>query len=233
MPKKKSLKECYLCGTLCSYTRDHIFPRGLFPDPAPTNLPTAPACETCNNSLNKDEELFRNFVASGMAYEFPSGKSIWDGHIDPSLRKNRAGIKTLVVQLTKERPFYSSDGKYLGQWFTFEPPAERIYRVLHKIAKGLYYLKNKKPMPEEAEFYCIPSNETPEKLIEEPWSNYFPGGQPSVLGDYVVAYWQTVAYDDPAATATWMVFYRCNAFLLLTYPKDWLNHHFTRGLSGS
>jgi hypothetical protein len=130
-----------------------------------------------------------------------------------------------VVQLTKERPFYSSNGKYLGQWFTFEPPAERIYRVLHKIAKGLYYLNNKKPMPEEAEFYCIPGNETPEKLIEEPWSNYFPGGQPSVLGDYVVAYWQTVAYDVPAATATWMVFYRCNAFLLLTYTKDWLNHH--------
>jgi hypothetical protein len=161
-------------------------------------------------------------VGSGIAYETPSGKDIWDSRIGPSLDKNRAGIKSSMRRFTQERPFYFPDGKYFGYWFTFEPPPEGIHRVFHKIAKGLYYLKNQKPMPEEVEFYCIPGNETPMTLIGEPWNDYFPGGQPFVLGDYAVAYWRTVAYDYPTAPATWMVFYRCNAFLLLTCPKEML-----------
>ena len=110
-----------------------------------------------------------------MAYETPSGKDIWDSRIGPSLDKNRAGIKSSMRRFTQERPFYFPDGKYFGYWFTFEPPPEGIHRVFHKIAKGLYYLKNQKPMPEEVEFYCIPGDETPMTLIGEPWNDYFPG----------------------------------------------------------
>lgn len=38
-------EKCYLCGLRAAYTKDHLFPSGLFNKPLPTNLPKRlPAC---------------------------------------------------------------------------------------------------------------------------------------------------------------------------------------------
>jgi hypothetical protein len=59
-------KRCVYCGVEGQkLTRDHVFPRGLFP-PVTTALKvqrlTVAACELCNNSFSDDEAHFRSVV---------------------------------------------------------------------------------------------------------------------------------------------------------------------------
>lgn len=131
---------CYLCGNKLAETRDHIFPKNLFPRPLPSHLLTAPSCGECNNSLSDDEELFRAFVALGVAYETSSGYRIWTERVRPSLQLDRRGFKTLLLRLIKDVKLFSPNGMYVGNAKALLVDQERINRVLEKIARGLYYL---------------------------------------------------------------------------------------------
>ena len=60
------MRKCAYCGVEGrKLTRDHIFPRGLFP-PVTTALKvqrlTVAACDLCNNSFSDDEAHFRSVV---------------------------------------------------------------------------------------------------------------------------------------------------------------------------
>jgi hypothetical protein len=77
--------ECYLCGAPAT-TRDHIPPRGLFPQPRPNNLITVPACRSCNHDRSLDDEYFRDVVAAG-SNDSPQSLNLLYQRIIPRLRK--------------------------------------------------------------------------------------------------------------------------------------------------
>ena len=60
--KDKSL--CIFCGKPAT-TRDHIPPKGIFPDPMPSDLITVPACESCNSNTKLDDEYFQWLITTG------------------------------------------------------------------------------------------------------------------------------------------------------------------------
>jgi len=204
--------KCYICGSKKADTRDHIFPKNLFPRPMPHNLPTGPACRDCNNSLSDDEELFRALVTSGMAYETTSGRHIWDKRVRPSLQQNRRGFKSLLRKLITEVNLPS--GIALG--LEFKP--ERVNRVLVKIAKGLYYKDTGEPLPDNVKHLF--RYDDPRKLIEPPFDEAIKDAKKSVLGENVIVYWRNTVEDDPANSMTWLVFNRYHCFLLLTYTDN-------------
>jgi len=145
-------KTCYLCGDKPATTKDHIFPKSLFNKPAPSNLPQSlPTCEQCNNELSKDEELFRFFVASGMAYESNAGNRIWNERIRPALKGKRTGLKPLIRSMVKQARVVTESGNFVGYSDILEMNREPINRVLRKIAKGLYYLDTQRVLPNEVE----------------------------------------------------------------------------------
>jgi len=212
--------KCYICGTKLTNTnstKDHLFPEGLFPKPLPSNLPPRlPSCKQCNNGLSKDEELFRTFVAAGMAYESQAGFRIWTERIRTALKGQRRGLKPLMQSLTKVARVVSESGEFLGHTLVLETNPEPINRVLRKIAKGLYYLDTGQILPSDVQILVGYDNGQPDRFVLPPLDEVIKGAKRVDLGKGVVTYWRNTIKDDPASLLTWLEFYKDKAFLVCT-----------------
>jgi hypothetical protein len=56
-------KRCVYCGSENDLTVDHVPPKLLLARPYPPNLLTVPACMTCNQSFQKDDEYTRTMLS--------------------------------------------------------------------------------------------------------------------------------------------------------------------------
>ena len=188
----------------------------------PSNLPRRlPACRQCNEGLSKDEEMFRVFVASGMAYERQAGFRIWTERIRPDLQGDRPGLKPLLESLAKVVPVISESGDFLGQAGILEIERQPIQRVLYKIAKGLYFLDTSQVLPDDVQILADYSDE-PERLVSPPLDEAIKGAERIDFGNGVVTYWRKRMRDDPTASLTWLVFYEDKAFLICTFRQETL-----------
>ncbi len=59
-----SRKNCIYCGGNEDMTVDHIPPKGMFPEPRPSNMLTVPCCMKCNQCFSKDDEYFRTVLVN-------------------------------------------------------------------------------------------------------------------------------------------------------------------------
>lgn len=215
---------CYLCGLRSAETKDHLFPKALFPRPLPSNLPRGlPACKQCNNELSKDEEKFRFFLASGMAYESEAGRRIWDERIRSALKGRRLGSKPLVQSMVKVAKVQSESGTLLGGWPISELDRETSKRVLSKITKGLYYLDTKQPLPSDVQILFDYDAGKPERLISPPLDEAIGGAKRIDYGDGVVSCWRNRMKDDPTISITWLRFYEDKLFMVITFREEALH----------
>lgn len=219
--ESKNRSLCYLCGkTVNRVTRDHIFPKNLFPVPRPSNLPTAPACEPCNNSLSDDEELFRVMMTGGQAFETKTGNRIWTDRIRPSLKDNRRGIKSHLKRNLKWKEIVTPGGLYLGLEGGIEFPRQRIDSVVKKIAKGLIYLDVGEAAPDDVEIKWDYSQFEPEKFLEPPLDEAFRSAKRTDFGDDVISCWRYIIAGDPTMSMNWIVFYRNTTLFVETYRHN-------------
>lgn len=217
-----SNKICYLCGVRPANTKDDLFPECLFPRPRPSNLPPRlPACEQCNNGLSKDEELFRVFLASAMAYERQAGFRIWTERIRLDLQGKRRGLKPLLKSLVKVVPAISESGDFLGRVGILEIERQPIQRVLCKIARGLYFLDTNQVLPDDVEILADYFDKL-ERLVSPPLDEAIKGAKKIAYGNGVVTYWRNTVKDDPTASLTWLLFYEDKAFLICTFRQKTL-----------
>ena len=218
-----SKKPCYLCGGRPADNKDHLFPKGLFPRPIPTNLPRRlPACKQCNQGLSKDEELFRAFVASGMAYESKPGFRIWNERVRPDLKGGRSGLKPFLQSLTKIARVVSESGAFLSHTLILEIDPEPINRVLRKIAKGLYFLDTGQVLTNDVQILVGYAADQPDRFVSPPLDEAIKGAKRTDLGNGVVTYWRNTMKDDPTASLTWLKFYKDKLFMICTYREDTL-----------
>lgn len=215
-------KKCYICGSKLADTKDHLFPSSLFNKPLPTNLPTLPACTECNNALSSDEEQFRVFLASGMAYETEHGFRIWNERIRPDLKGHRPRLKPLIRSYIRKARVLSESGALLGHTLVLEMDREIINRVLRKIAKGLYYLDTGAVLPENVQILVDYADSKPERFISPPLDEAIKGAKKVDLGNGVVTYWRNTMKDDPTNSMTWLMFYKDEdkLFMICTYIAD-------------
>ena len=217
MVADKHADTCYMCGLRPAETKDHLFPRALFPRPLPSNLPTGlPACRQCNNELSKDEEQFRFFLASGMAYESEAGRRIWDERIRSALKGRRPGLKPLVRSMIKLAKVKSESGTLLGYWPISEQNPAPINHILTKIVKGLYYLDTRQILPNDVQILFGYDPEKPERFISPPLDEAIKEAKRTDYGDGVVSCWRNRMKDDPTTSITWLRFYKDKLFMVLT-----------------
>jgi len=88
MGKQKEKSVCVFCGDPAT-TRDHVPPKGVFPDPKPSDLITVPACDSCNSDTKLDDEYFRWLVATGSGGNEDAFKLI-KNRIVPKFRRRPA-----------------------------------------------------------------------------------------------------------------------------------------------
>jgi len=211
---------CYICGDRAANTRDHLFPISLFNTPAPSNLPRRLlACEECNNGLSKDEELFRVFLATGMAYESNAGNRIWTERIRPALQGERKGLKPLIRSMVKKASVISKSGEHIENVHVLSMQREPINRVLSKIAKGLYYLDTQQVLPSEVEILTGYHVENPD-IFAPPLDDAIKSAKKTVLGNGEVTYWRNTIKDNPEESLTWIRFCEDKIFLICTTRQN-------------
>jgi hypothetical protein len=217
-------KYCYICGQLGPVTKDHFFPRNLFPAPLPSSLPPRqPACKDCHDaSLSRDEELFRVFVTSGTDYDSPQGRRVWDEQVKPDLNGERPGLREYIRSLTGVEQL-ATDGHQGSRLYpVIVAPKDAIQRVVSNMVRGLHHIEFGMPMPKGTEFtirYAESIYETRRRLLE-PFPTILSTAMRTQLGDGVVTYYRTSALDAPAASMTWLNFYNSKSFLVLTLPPS-------------
>lgn len=165
--------------------------------------------------------MFRVFLTSGMAYERAMGFRIWTERIRPDLQGERRGLKPFVKSLVKIVPVISEAGGLLGRAGILEIPREPIQRVLHKIAKGLYFLDTSQILPDGVQILADYFDK-PERLVSPPLDEAIKGAKRIDLGNGVVTYWRNTMKDDPTASLTWLIFYEDKAFLICTFREETL-----------
>ena len=132
-------RRCFWCGRPGAATKDHVFPRGLFPEPMPEGVTpiTVPACRQHNGAFNLDEEYFRDFVV-GAAYEHPEARQIWDVRTVSALEK-KPKYRALLASQLQDFEVLSDTGLYLGTGSMMHADPRRIELVLKKIVTGLVF----------------------------------------------------------------------------------------------
>lgn len=143
MPK---FGTCTYCGERGPVTRDHVPPRSVFPDPKPEHVVTVPACPECNEAFKLDDEHFRTFIVT-RAYTDPAAQELWNRKIIGS--PGAAGIRGLLRRSMKPVELKSPAGLYLGRASAVALRADRVARVVGRIALGLlWHHENLRPADE-------------------------------------------------------------------------------------
>ncbi len=132
--------KCSYCCQIAT-TVDHIPSKCLFPTIKGYNLITVPSCETCNKSYSIDEVFFRDHIAA-----FTSGRSLTSDYLfDTKIRRSivrRPGLAVTMFNKMSKVNYYSKSGVYMGKRTAVKMSQadwDRIYRILTKNTKGLFY----------------------------------------------------------------------------------------------
>lgn len=211
----RSDATCYICGEASSTTKDHVFPRGLFPPPRPELL-TAPACADCQQRLQPDEEYFRTFAAAG-AYQNESARKLWTGKITRSFDDSPA-FRVSFAKAMRTVDYISRGGVYLGKFVGLDGDKERIGNVLRKIVRGLFYLDaGKTLMPSDVRWnYWQVSPLSPD--VPDFVRDQLHTMALKRVGE-VVDYKFGHSSAEPRLTVSLLAFYKRAMFVVLTGPE--------------
>jgi len=139
---------CVYCGASGKMTPDHIPPKGIFARPRPSNLITVPACKDCNAGASEDDEYFKMCLGlNDQARGHPDIKSQTDSIFRALYRPEARGISTKLVRETFRVDSISPSGLYLGKRYAFNVDLPRIFRVVERIVRGLYFHETGERLP--------------------------------------------------------------------------------------
>jgi hypothetical protein len=190
-----SIKTCYICGEAPGPTKDHVFPKCLFVPPLPVDMITAPACRACQQDIQPDEEVFRNFVAAG-SYGDATARALWEGKVAGSF-ENSPGLRTTFINSMKTIEWKSPGGVILGDLTVDSGEQVMPFNVR-------YHIEQITPMTEPL----------PEQVMV-----IIHGIDVRTVGDDVRYKFQIVD-DEPRATVSWLAFYGKMQFFVMTWPED-------------
>lgn len=130
-----------------STTRDHVIPRGLYPDSrrgSKFKPLTVPCCATCNASHSADEQEFILTVAAHQN-RTPEAEELAKGRNVRALAKDQR-LRREILSRFGQSDVTTPGGIWIGRAVTLKLPSG-MRRVLEKIARGLFFHHTKSIMP--------------------------------------------------------------------------------------
>lgn len=212
---KSADDKCYLCDIFAhdtpegKLTRDHIPPKGLFPNPRPPNLITVPCCYACNQAFHTQDEKLRLFVSAGCNRDL-TGDHIWKQKVIPNTIKpgrQRGLVKKMIssAMLVRSPSKHGKPDKVYVQI-----PREEIQGALIRTVKGLLYTYYPTVQRNDLTYKLYPIGQF--TSISEIESRSGPLKCRGEIGDGVFQYWGDVIPSEPTA-GLWIIrFYKYAAF---------------------
>jgi hypothetical protein len=128
---------CVYCGG-AGETRDHVPSRVLLDEPYPADLPVVAACAACNASFSQDEAYLACLIECAVTGSV--GSATQRVKIEGILARSPA----LAARLAAAR--YEREGEH-----GFTPEAERVRKIIVKLARGHAAFENNEPRLDQPE----------------------------------------------------------------------------------
>lgn len=148
----EKLKLCMFCGKEIrpeDLTWEHFAPKGLWDKERPQGTRTVPAHRSCNQSYSDDNEYFRDVLVSELgADKHPEVKKILAGTLERKLKK-RPGSLAKTFKGLAIREVATSSGLLIGTAPSFSIEWDRLERVLINIMRGVYFITQNAPLPQD------------------------------------------------------------------------------------
>jgi hypothetical protein len=174
MARPRRIGKCAYCGVDRVFvTRDHVFPKCLYPGPRrDSNLIVVYACDPCNNGFSDDEVLFRNVMAlAGKSND--AVKELWDAEIVRSFDSGDG--KRRVRQILEHTKRVQIGGEYRRLIYPGED--KRVVRIVRKIIRGLSHFHKIESAVDESRILLTIHDAPLLEGVQEPGdvSHSFPG----------------------------------------------------------
>lgn len=225
---KPKATVCVFCGAPDPTTWDHVPPKNLFRKPRPANLVTVPSCSDCNGGASKDDEYFRLMMTLREDVR-DTGAARWaaDSAMRSLRRPEGRGLLQSLLSITEEVDVRTPAGIYLGRRGVYKPELTRLYRVVSRSVRGLFYHERGYPLPQTYNVvtYLLPEEwdvERSETAVARTATGIaqtiLSKSSPRIIGRKELLYsWET-ATQDRDASAWLLIFYQRIPFLTLTAP---------------
>jgi hypothetical protein len=222
MNKEQDINACAYCGARNSTSDDHIPPESLFADPKPSNLITVPSCERCHRGTYLDDEYFKTIITlRDEVGEHPDVKKI----LPSTIRGLKGVAKWKYYLYFKKRTHWvlkkSQSGIVLGLRPAYEVDFARVYKVINRISRGLYYHETKEILGASVEVRSH-GLELWDKDDFAFFSKYMLAPllkkQKRVIGNDVFSYVYHIVPDEPKMSVWLMEFYNKIDFFAMTMP---------------
>jgi len=132
-------KKCIYCGGIAD-TVDHIPPKNLFPTTRGLKLVTVPSCDRCNKGFSLDEVFFRDHMAVFTVGRSITSDLLFDTKIKRSIIRRPKLAYEMFSRMSKVD--YKVSDLYMGKRTAVKmlpKDWDRIYNILEKIIRGLFY----------------------------------------------------------------------------------------------
>lgn len=149
--KNKLLRNgtCAFCGKQGEVTKDHIPPKGLFPDPKPSNLITVPSCLDCNNKTSDDDQYFITVLSLDMRSDEIATANVNMKTLRGLIRQDSEKFKENLIKDARPMELRTPSGLYAGKTVALSIDPFRLWKTVEKVAKGLVYRITHKVVTEE------------------------------------------------------------------------------------
>lgn len=184
---KETGQICYLCGNELEdgTDRDHVPPKQFYAKNLRKmhnpNLLTLPVHAVCNKMYQSDEDYFVHSIGPLVKGSY-SGDGIWDDIAHQFRKPKGQRIGQMIRKEFEDRPsgLYLPAGKVVKRF-----DADRVWRVVWKIVRGLFYKEHNRYLPDNTPklFKLVSVGEKPPLEFEAVRNTQSRGQYPNVF-DY-------------------------------------------------
>jgi len=219
-------QKCVYCSKREAVTREHVIARCFF-DKQPDYHIVVPTCIECNSGsgdgverpLSMDEEYLRTVLClHAGSYGHPVANAIVCDKIARSFQRRPSGLRKSLANASHPG-IIEHKGIIIPGQNIIEIDTARVFRVMRKITKGLYYHHNKVALPEDCDVQMqiqVPPNEFYEWLALFKLCSFV---GPFMAGDGVFSYMGIRQMNDHTTSLWLATFYNRFTCLLVTARK--------------
>jgi hypothetical protein len=148
-PMRRSGAKCVYCGSAKNITVDHVPPKLLLMRPYPPNIITVPACRTCNQSFQKDDEYARVVLTIDVrASRNTAAQSNLPAVLRSLQRPDARGFLEYLMKQSSSSAVLGSGGIPAGR--VFELDKVRLHRTGERLIRALSFSETGAPVPHGA-----------------------------------------------------------------------------------
>lgn len=200
-----------------------MIPRALYPEKKPPNstLICVPACQDCNNELlARDQDYLRDYlVIDYKTRGHPIADILRSGPLMRSIRRRQSKLREAVGK-ARRIPVQTPSGIYLGMWPMIPVDNDRLGRIFHRMARGIYFGVLGHRLPDDCwtQVYYME-----DESCEQTWNWML---ENKAIGPYEVGqgnvchFIYMVARDEPCTSLWFLLFYSTTLVALVTGPAS-------------